>query len=136
MKFREQIPGALRHRFDSLGGFVNGVLDQKRGEGRRLPKDRREFIQIVIFITVLHRFLIQGARAAQDTLDELKEHGITSFAIGSARFEEGSEDLQRGFVLASELLGAIKNPAVRGWVLSNKTLTTIIEELERNARRP
>lgn len=136
MDFREQLPGSFRHRFDSLGGYVNAILEEKRKGALKLAKQEKEFIQIVIFITVLRRFLVEGARAAQMTLDELKHQGIHSFTIGGARFEEGSEDLKRGFLLAADLLEAIKSPKVKEWVESDKPLYEIVDELDRNARRP
>ena len=135
MQFRNQIPAALRHRFDSLGGFVNSVLEEKRIDEDRVLKQHREFIQIVVFITVLHRFLVQGAQAAKDTLEELKKHEIKSFAIGGAVFEEGSEELERGFVLARALLDSIRDPHVKAWVESEKPLAQIVDDLYRYVRR-
>jgi len=136
MDFRESLPSSFRHRFDSLGGYINAILEQKRKGEPKLTKREIEFIQIVVFITVLKRFLVEGAKAAQMTLDELKEQGIKSFSIGSSHFEEGSEDLRRGFVLASELLNAISNPRIKEWVESDKPLYQIVDDLDRNARLP
>lgn len=130
MKFREQLPSTFRHRFDSLGGYVSAILDSKHRDSEKLSKNRKEFIQIVVFVTALKRFLFEGAQAAEMTLEELRKQGITSFSIGSSRFNEGSEDLMRGYKLASELVNSIQNTAVKQWVESDKPLYEIIEDLD------
>jgi hypothetical protein len=130
MKFREQLPGTFRHRFESLGGYVSAILEAKHIDSKRLSKDRKEFIQIVVFVTALKRFLFEGSRAAEMTLEELKKQGIDSFSIGSSRFEEGSEDLMRGYQLASELVNSITDPKIKQWVESDRPLYEIIDDLD------
>lgn len=76
--------------------------------------------------------MIDGADAAGMTLDTLKKQGISSFSIGSSKFEEGSEELKRKRGLGDELMEAVSDFKIKEWICSEMHLYQLVDDLCRH----
>ena len=69
MDIRQKLPAQIKRRFDSIGSFVNSIVDtieEKEAvpKKRRLPASSKSDIALLVFIFSLHHFLQEGSRAA------------------------------------------------------------------------
>ena len=107
-----KLPYRLRARFDSLGSFVQSIVDEQ--EINTPPRDRLarsdiQTIQLVVFVQFLNFFFLEGTRAAIRAVDEFAPLGVSGFRIGSALFEERNENVMRGETLSESLRTALRD---------------------------
>jgi len=96
------LPRSIRRRFDSMGKYIRGVLDEA-GLSERLHRRDIETIHITVFVRVLDEFLRDGTDAAVAAVDTLSELGVEGFVIGRERFSGRNDAVTRGELLANGL---------------------------------
>jgi hypothetical protein len=138
---RNELPPSVRGRFDSLGSFVNTVIrdieDRRQlAESRRLPKEVRQDISLLVFVAGLRQFLMEGSRAATAAANEVASFEFSGFSIGNYVFTPDNENTRRGAVLAEELWARIEDHRLKNLLGSERSLSKLVEELYAVARNP
>lgn len=96
------LPRTLRLRFDGLGSYVSGVLEEERVD-EHLQKADVEVIHLLSFLRSLDELFREGTEAATRAVDAFRGLGIASFSIGSEVFAERNDAVMRGDRLAKAL---------------------------------
>lgn len=100
------LPVALQHRIQSIGAYVDAVLEDTQERTPAIPPlNRSETTTIKLAVTAgylvdLFESTTQIGGQAVETFQRL---GVESFVIGSSEFFSGSTDLLRGEKLALRL---------------------------------
>lgn|GEM_PF-2243303 len=109
----KQLPPSFRGRFESLGQYVKSILGEIRGsDAPPLSINRLRFIQLIVFIYVLTRYLEEGTRAAEHAVDVSLEFGFESFSVGKTVFSKDNENTLLGRTLANRLIASIEEPSI------------------------
>jgi hypothetical protein len=88
-----------------------------------------ETMTIIAFVYTLRTFLEDGTRAARQAVRAFGDLGVRRFDIGSASFYEGSEDVERGRVLAEALMESISDDKVRDWIYGSRSLSQLVRKM-------
>ncbi len=140
----ELLPYRLRSRFNSLGSYVQGCIDEtindmRRGQARNvnrvltLSSEDRQTIQLIGFVVFIGRFFKDGTRAASLATDAFASLGTPGFQIGRTEFEGRNVNVMRGQSLHNALIQAVNNPEISQWVDSPLPLGEIVRRLVERA---
>lgn len=126
----DQLPKALKLRFDGLGTYVSAVLEEQP-KRRPLSKDTVRQIQTIVFIKTLDEFLREGSNAAIRAVDLFRDLGVDGFRLGTQDFVGRNEAVMRGSVLADRLRLAVADEPLRRFIASERPLRTVIIDAAR-----
>lgn len=136
------LPYRLKARFESLGGYVQSLIDeQESGVGRRgrLSSDDVAFIKLLVFVGTLDQFFREGSTAARSAVRRFESLGMKSFKVGSTEFKGNNEHVRRGDTLSHQLRTLVlplrKQSAVADLALDpRKPIPTKVKEIIRHLR--
>jgi hypothetical protein len=132
------IPRRLRTRFESLGGFVDAVVQEREGNlprERRLASEDLGAIKLAVLVFALQEFFREGSTAAAMAVDEFHALGLRGFQVGSSLFEARNENVVRGDELAKALRSAIDDPEVLLAIDRASRMRDLVLDLMRRVRR-
>ncbi|WP_020471432.1 hypothetical protein [Zavarzinella formosa] len=146
MSLREVLavmPYRLRSRFESLSTYIASCIDQSVEELRRrttmtvrravITEERRQSIQMTVFVVAMSRFFRDGTRAASLATDAFQAIDTQGFAIGNTIFQGRNDNVMMGDRLSRELLGMTQDDGIRRWSDSALPLGEIVDRLVREA---
>ncbi len=132
--FVEQLPQRLQRRFESLGGYVRGIIDDEEdqlGQKLKLSAEDIRFIQTAVFIYFLDGFLRAGSQAARAASTTFEEFGLSGFQVGSTVFTRNNDNTRRGEVLADRLRAALENSPLSKYISTVPTMRELVSRLIR-----
>jgi hypothetical protein len=125
-----QLPPSFRGTFNSLGQYVQGVIREIRGnDAPPLSAKRLRFIQLMVFIYLLNRYLEEGTKAAERAVEISNELGFESFSIGRTVFSKDNENTMLGRRLAKELLSSVNEPALIEIFQQSNSVRSLVRNL-------
>jgi hypothetical protein len=124
------LPRSVRQRFEGLGSYVSGVLEEYDRRSK-LNRSQIQEIHLRIFIEELSGFFIDGSRAAARAVDAFEQLGIHGFRIGNETFAGRNEAVTRGQRLAEALSEATGDAHPRGDTITEVSLRDRILQLAR-----
>jgi hypothetical protein len=132
-----QLPLKLQQRFDSLGGYVQGIIEE---EAERLDRDiiltpeDRQVIQLAVFVYSLDTFLRAGTRAAREASVTFERLGLSGFQVGSTHFTSDNLNTQRGELLAAELGQTVSQTSLGRYIRNARSMKDLVTWLMRDMR--
>ena len=93
------MPYRLRKRFEWVGTYVNGVIEEERetvSEDQRLTRPEVQLVQLEVLTQYLDAFFRDGTTAAIKAVDVLKGMDVSGFSIGSSTFRGRNNEVMRG----------------------------------------
>jgi hypothetical protein len=136
--FIDLLPRRIKTRFESIGSFVDTVIQERERtvpSDRRLKRDDIRVIKLAVFIFALQEFLREGSRAASIAVDEFKALGVTGFKVGSSLFEGRNENVVRGDELAKALRSAVGDTEILSAIDRAPRMRDLIINLMGRARK-
>ena len=137
-------PRYLTLRYGSLNSYVweslfpqdyrNRIFSRIKSE----PERKGKFIKmksladeasLLVFIFVTRKIFQEGATAAKDTVDILKELDVEEFYLGSAKFSGRNENVILGDLLAEELLNLLDDE-MKTFLLEAHYVSNIIDRYQ------
>lgn len=129
----QQLPRRLQVRFESLRGYVQGILDEenaKLNQQIKLTAEDIQFVQLAVFIYGLDGFFRAGSSAARGAASTFTSFGAKGgFQVGQSVFTEDNENTRRGDELASELQLAISNSPVSRLIKNASSMNALVRSL-------
>jgi hypothetical protein len=128
----QRLPQKLQVRFNSLGNYVQGIIDEESFKSQKeikLSRDDIELIQLAAFIYSLDSFLRAGtysAKAASTIFEDFESEG---FQIGSTVFTRNNANTMRGEVLADELRSIVERTRLGRIIRNSPTMKHLIATL-------
>src|SRR5580692_3241271 len=101
------LPRPIRLRFDSIGGYVHGIISEEQESlptTQHLTPQEMEIVKLVAFCFAANRFFKEGAEAARLAVDEFQRFNIPGFQVGSTHFEGRNQNVLLGDNLAADLI--------------------------------
>lgn len=131
-----QLPQKLQRRFESLGGYIRGLIEEERqrlGKDINLTSENIQLIQLAALLYSLESFFRAGSSSARGAAATFEQFQIPGFQVGRTTFTSTSYSTQLGDVLADRLQNTIRNSRL-GVVISNSAtmrdlITTMIREM-------
>lgn len=127
-----QLPQKLQSRFESLGSYVRGVIQEER---ERLERDITvdtediQFIQLAALIYLLDSFMRTGTVAARNASSIFEQFGLAGFEIGSSRFTQSNENTLRGERLAQNLRSVIAATSLNRFITNSSSMRDLVIRL-------
>lgn len=128
------LPLRLQRRFDSLGGYVQGIIEEERTQydiSLRLSSEDKQVIQLAAFIYMLDGFLRAGSRAAREASSTFERFGLSGFQVGSTHFTSDNLSTQRGEMLARELRGVVLQTSLGPYIRNAQSMRGLVSWLIR-----
>jgi hypothetical protein len=131
------LPRPIRLRFDSLGGYVQGVISEDQENlpaPQHLTQQETEMVKLVVFCYAATRFFKEGSEAARSAVDEFKRFEIPGFQVGSTIFEGRNRNVTLGDTLATDLMRAFEGSPLQHFITSAENMTDLVRALARRIR--
>lgn len=132
-----QLPLKLQQRFNSLSGYVQGIIDEEAetyDTSIRLSPEDKQIIQLAAFIYSLDSFLRAGARAAREASVTFERFGLSGFQVGSTHFTSDNLNTQRGEMLARELREVALQTPLGSYITNARSIRDLVNWLIRDIR--
>lgn len=131
-----QLPQNLQKRFESLGSYIRGVIDEERSsvdKNINLSIEDIQLIQLAALIYLLNSFFRAGSSSARNAATTFEQFGLSGFQVGSTTFTRNNYNTRRGDFLADRLQEAIMDSHL-GITIRNSTsmrdlISTMIREI-------
>ncbi|GIK40338.1 MAG: hypothetical protein BroJett011_41710 [Chloroflexota bacterium] len=126
------LPRKLQNRFESLEGYVRGVIAEEEDNLHRsikLSDENIRFIQLAALIYLLETFFRAGTRSARGAAIIFEQFGSSGFQIGSATFTRDNYETRRGEVLADGLLRILSNTSLNKYIISANSMRELVSTL-------
>jgi len=123
-----QLPSKLQKRFESLGSYVRGLIDEENSRLDTkvvLSTEDIQLIQLAALIYSLDSFFRAGSSSARGAATTFEEFGLSGFQVGSTIFTRENANTRRGDLLADKLRETIMNTAL-GEVIRNSTSMRVL----------
>ena len=136
--FIDLLPRRLKTRFESIGAFVDAVVQEREDslpKEKRLKNDDIGIIKLAVLIFALQEFFREGSRAAVRAVDEFQALGVPGFKVGSSLFEGRNENVVRGDKLAEALREAVSDPEILSAIDRTPRMRDLVLDLMRRVRR-
>lgn len=130
----KMLPYRLQLRFDSLSGYVLGMIDHIRSERRievRLSREEIQLIQLAAFIYTLDYFFRAGTRAASEASTTFERFRLEGFQVGKTQFTRDNENTRRGENLANSLRESIAGTRLDRIIRTSRSLDSLVQTLVR-----
>ncbi len=128
------LPRKLQLRFDSLGNYVRGMIEEetaKLGAGISLSAEEEQLIHLAVFIYSLDSFFRTGTNAARNTSITFEEFGFSGFQVGNAFFTQNNDNTLRGIQLANELANTVANTPLGRFIRNASSMKDLVSTLTR-----
>lgn len=141
--FLNNAPKFITNRFNSVNKYVWQTLfpeetikeqlkryktkTERYKEISRL-KSISEEASTIIFLFLLNRFFIEGAKAAKQAVDTFRELDVEGFYIGSNYFSGRNEKVVQGDMISEQLLASIEDERARNLVARSNYISDILNE--------
>lgn len=128
------LPRKIQVRFDSLGNYVKGLIDEesaRRDKEIKLSSEHIQLIQLAALIYSLDSFMRAGSYAAQIAASTFEEYELRGFQVGSSVFTENNENTLRGRVLADKLRATVARTRLGVLIRNSSTMRDLISTLIR-----
>jgi hypothetical protein len=128
------LPQKLQQRFNSLGRYVQGIIEEeedKLGRDIEISHEDVQLIQMAAFIYSLDNFLRVGTSAARIASITFEQFGFGGFQVGSTTFTRNNHATRRGELLAQALRGTVADTPLYGHIISASTMQVLISTLVR-----
>jgi hypothetical protein len=132
-----QLPRKMQVRFESLGRFVNGIIEEEKAKLDRnivLTKEDVQIIQLAVFIYSLDNFFRFGTYAARNASASFEQFNLSGFTVGSSVFTRDNINTMRGEELANQLRNVISSTPLAPFIRTAPTMaelvSTLIQELQ------
>jgi len=128
------LPRKIQVRFDSLGNYVKGLIDEesaRRDKEIKLSSEHIQLIQLAALIYSLDSFMRAGSYAAQIAASTFEEYKLRGFQVGSSVFTENNENTLRGRVLADKLRATVARTRLGVLIRNSSTMRDLISTLIR-----
>lgn len=129
------LPLKLQRRFDSLGGYVQGIIEEERDKREipvRLSAEDRQVVQLGAFIYMLDGFLRAGSRAAREASSTFESFGLSGFQVGSTHFTSDNMNTRRGEILAQELRAVVLQTSLGPYIRTARSMRDLVSRLIRD----
>jgi hypothetical protein len=131
-----QLPQNLQRRFDSLGKYVRGIVDEESSKTDTrviLSTEEIQLIQLAALVYSLDSFFRAGTRSARNAATIFEQYELPGFQVGSTVFTKDNYNTRRGDLLAENLQEAILGTNL-GKVIKNSSsmrglISTMIREM-------
>lgn len=130
----QQLPHKLQLRFNSLGNYVRGMIDEeaaRTGREIRLGHDTIQLIQLAALVYSLDSFLRAGTYAARSASTVFEGFELSGFQVGTADFTKDNRNTRLGELLANELSRTISRVWLGRFVRDSRTMKELISDLIR-----
>lgn len=136
-------PIFLTKRFNSVSGYVwetlfpetlrNDILRKEKTKiGKRKELARLKSISdeatTIVFLFLINKFFIEGARAAKQAVDTLKELKVEGFFIGNNYFSERNEKVVQGDEISQMLISSIQDKKAKDLITKSNYISEILDE--------
>ena len=125
------LPAVLQRRFESLNGYVRGVIEEvarrQNLNPSSLSREENDEIQLAAFVFLLDRFFRTSSRAADSAAREFAEFGLAGFRVGSQLFAPGNENSLRGERLANQLAEILSHTRLGNSIRNASTVADLVE---------
>lgn len=128
------MPRTLQLRFQSVGGFVRGVLEEEAARAEHpfaLTEDDIATIQLFTLCFLLDEFFRAGTRAAGSAARSLERFGLEGFTVGSQKFTKDSPETMRGERLADALRAVLQQSSLWSRYQGARTARELVRTLAR-----
>ena len=129
-----QLPNKLQKRFESLGSYVRGLIDE---ESSRLDKkivlstEDIQLIQLAALIYSLDSFFRAGSSSARGAAIIFEEFDLSGFRVGTTTFTRENINTRRGDLLANKLRESIINSALGMAITNANSMRALISTMIR-----
>lgn len=130
----QQLPQKLQLRFNSLGNYVQGIVDEesaKNGKQVKLSGESTQLIQLAALIYSLDSFLRAGSYAARTASTTFEKFELGGFQVGSTLFTKNNENTRRGEILADKLRMTVAKTRLGALIKNSSSMKELISTLVR-----
>jgi hypothetical protein len=131
----QTLPRSLQRRFESLGGFVAGVIEEQREHDSRDDRLTDEDVALIKFLTLVYtldRFFRSGTDNALGAAQVFEELGAGGFSVGTTAFTTTSEATFRGERLANGLHSVVQHTSFAETLGQARTVRDLVRNLRRD----
>jgi len=131
------LPRPIRLRFDSIGGYVQGIIAEQEESlpvGRHLRSEEVDLVKLIAFCYAATRLFREGSSAARSAVDELALFEIPGFQIGSVLFHERNENVMLGDTLADDMMRAFEGTPFQRAIVSSTSMNDLVKTVSRRLR--
>lgn len=99
-----QLPQNLQRRFESLGKYVRGIVDEESSKIDSriiLSTEEVQWIQLAALVFSLDSFFRAGTRSARNAATIFEQYDLTGFQVGSTVFTKDNYNTRRGDLFLS-----------------------------------
>jgi len=89
-----QLPQRLQRRFESLGKYIRGVIDEESNNldaNIALSTEDTQLIQLAALIYLLDSFFRAGTSSARNAATTFEQFGLSGFQVGSTTFTRDNQ---------------------------------------------
>ena len=130
----QRLPQKLQVRFNSLGNYVQGIIDEESARNRKeikLSSEDTQLIQLAALLYSLDSFLRAGTYAARVASTTFEEFELEGFQVGSTLFTRNNENTLRGEELAEKLRKTVERTRLGRIIRNSPTMKELISTLIR-----
>jgi hypothetical protein len=139
-------PKFITSRFNSVHKYVWQTLfpeqlikeklrKKKTKEDRKKEMARFKSISeeasTLVFLFLLNKFFLEGAKAAKQAVDTFKDLNVDGFYIGGNYFSERNDKVIQGDKISQQLLDTIQDEKARNLVTQSKYIYEILNEYKK-----
>ena len=128
----ERMPQKLQVRFDSLGNYVLGIIEEirhKQGGNIKLSQDDIRLIQLAVLVYSLDDFFRLGTKAAKGASEIFEKFQLEGFRVGNTEFTKDNKDTLRGEDLANKLRSAISQTHLAIHIAQAKSVNELVANI-------
>lgn len=141
--FLNGAPKFITNRFSSINKYVWQTMFPEQTIKERLIKyetkvERRKEIarlksiseeaSTLVFLFLLNKLFLEGAKAAKQAVDTFKGLNVDGFYIGGNYFSGRNEKVIQGDKISEQLIAAIQDEKARNLVTQSKYIYEILDE--------
>lgn len=124
-----QLPQKLQRRFESLGGYIRGIIDEENSRLNRAETLSTEDVQLIQFAALIYSldsFFRAGSRSARSAATTFEQFGLSGFQVGSTTFTKDNYNTRRGEMLANKLQESISGSRLSSVIRNSATMTDLV----------
>ena len=132
-----QLPNRLQKRFESLGNFVRGIIDEESSKLKTkivLSTEDVQLIQLAALIYSLDNFFRAGSSAARGAATIFEEFELSGFQVGLTNFTKENANTRRGDLLADKLSESIRNSVLGDFIRNSNSMRELISTMIREVK--
>lgn len=129
-----QLPNKLQKRFESLGKFVRGLIDEESSRLSTkivLSTEDVQLIQLAALVYSLDSFFRAGSSSARSAATIFGEFELSGFQVGTTSFTKENVNTRRGDLLANRLSESIRNSTLGEFIRNSNSMRELISTMIR-----